>query len=360
MFSAYLRRTFEKVEGLYEAFMDFSAKFPDEDACRTYVLMGILSQGNLVCQNCGILNHHDDARVRSFPCSKCKKLIWITAGTTFEQVEFFRPWVAAQHLMEADVRVNAFQLSRLLETHYHTAYGVLKTINFKLADRMPADAQTAPSAAFAAVFFRRSRETPAGCHPVEEERRAQERAYGKQGQKNNPNRKSSRRRSAQPHPSPDLLPEMSGDEQKVFSFIGTEPIHFDRLCELSDLPAPSLSVLLMSLQLKNAVRNEVGNRYMREDFVSLVHSRETAQGANPANSKSQVTVKAILKHIRGMYQGISRKYLQLYVANFLFYEQLEEWKDGGLLKLLITSKKVKYEEILAFVTDLHVSVVPTS
>lgn len=359
MYSSYLKRTFEKVEGLYEAFLAFCARFPDEAACRSHVLHAILRLGKIICQNCNFPNQHEDASQRSFRCAKCKKLVWITAGTNFEQVELFRPWLAAQWLMEAGIKVNPFQLSKLFECNYSTAHTISKTINYQLASLMSEDSQSVPSAAFAAAFYRRSRETPAGEHPVEEERRAQDLA-AERHQKSKAKSDSSMRRFLQPQAATEVnaTVELSDDEQRVFSFIDGEPIHFDSLCELTDLPAENLSVLLMSLVLKNAIRNEFGDKYTRQNLVTLLRSDVWPKTAISSKSSSSGKVKAILKHIRAMYQGISRKYLQLYVANFLFFENLEDWRGGKLLDLLIKTRKVKYDRILEYVTELQVSIAP--
>ncbi|HIA51312.1 MAG TPA: hypothetical protein EYN91_04390 [Candidatus Melainabacteria bacterium] len=349
----YSRETlFSRVDGLKEVFEAFLAEFGDEDFCRDYVLAMVVETNVMRCNHCGTSNKPTVIEDRNFPCIKCKRPIWITAGTMFEQVEYFQSWLAAFRLHEKKIILNPFQFHILLGIHYNTAYTMFKQLNKELSEMLTDCSRTVPSSAFVSVFYRRSRETPAGEPPVSEERRARQLAE-------KPLLMKRKRKVRQPMPSMQQTPlDLNEREKLVYSETSATPISFELLCKNTDLPVPELSSVLTMLELKGALNRLPGDNYERADFQTLVAAKDLSVDRAVVDKGQRRSIKSFIEFIKSKYQGISRKYLQLYVGPHLLNESVEGLKDGTLLTAFIKRKKITSKEILDFVTDLQVAIFP--
>ena len=267
----------------------------------------------------------------------------------FEQVEIFQPYLAAFWLMERDIKINPFQFQILANIpSYNTAHKLFKLIALKLTEFLVDDTRLVASAAFVSVYTRRSRETPAGEPPVAEEARARRKADN--------NTPAKRKKDTQP-PGPAVQPqalELGQIEKNVFATMSATPLSFDEIYGKSGISAGELSATLMFLELKGAIKSLPGDRFELSDAHIAKLPVDTAVDDKPA----RVAVKSIIKFIRALYQGVSRKYLQLYIGFYLFYESIDRWKKGTLLSTFIKSKKTGYDEILKYVTNLQVAINP--
>jgi len=350
MYSRRVEKLFAKIEGLKQVFEEFVSEYPDEAVCRATVLSYVAENKVLIWNYCGTQNRPTAVQERDFPCDVCKRPVWVTAGTGFEQVELFRPWLAWFRLQERGIVLNAFQFHDLLEIPYFTAYKMSKQIHMKLCEILADPNRTAPSSAFSSIFYRRSRETPAGEHPVSEEKRARLLVEKR-------SESISRRKVEQETPAliqPEF--ELSDKERLVFSAIVDAPISFGLLLRNTKLPVSQLSSVLTMMELKGALSRLPGDNYERADLLRISANASLESAVTEKNDKT--TIKSLIKFVRAKYQGISRKYLQLYAAPFLFSEGLESWKEGALLDLFVRSKKIPYREILEYVSELQVAVFP--
>ncbi len=350
MYGRRVEKLFSKIEGLKQVFEEFVDEYPNEAVCRAAVLSYVAENKVLICNFCGTQNRPKVVQERDFPCEVCKRPVWVTAGTGFEQVELFRPWLAWFRLQERGIVLNAFQFHDLLEIPYFTAYKMSKQIHMKLCEILADPNRTAPSSAFSSIFYRRSRETPAGEHPVSEEKRARLLVEKR-------SESISKRKVVQMTPlaiQPEF--ELSDKEKLVFSEIVDAPISFGLLLRNTELPVSQLSSVLTMMELKGAVSRLPGDVYERADLVPI---RANASLVDAEAGKSdKTTIKSLIEFVRAKYGGISRKYLQLYAAPFLLSEGLESWKEGALLDIFVRSKKIPYREILEYVTDLQVAIYP--
>jgi DNA processing protein len=55
------------------------------------------------------------------------------------------------------------------------------------------------------------------------------------------------------------MPELERDEAALYAALSAEPAHIDELIEKTGLPAASVSGLLLSLELKGAIRQLPGH-----------------------------------------------------------------------------------------------------
>lgn len=353
MFNRRIQKLFDEIEGLQESFARFEAEFPDETVATAFALAWVVKVRKITCSLCGTPNKPKEIHDRKFPCSNCKKPVWITAGTMFEKVTYFRPWLAAFWLLERGIKINPWEFHDLLGIHSHTADAIFKQVSLRLLMLLlQGPSAVVPSSVFLPIFHRRSRETPAGEPPAAEETRARELA-----------KKQSQPTTQQfvPHLKPIVShsePVLDENEKLTLGSISTTPISFDQLCGRVALSVGDLSAALISLELKGAVFRLPGDRYVRENLQSLVAANSLHLDSIVPDKGAQATVKAFIKYIRTRHQGVSRKYVQLYIPLFDLLENHQNWKKGTLLKLAINSKKIRYEDIRDFVTDLQVAIFP--
>lgn len=57
--------------------------------------------------------------------------------------------------------------------------------------------------------------------------------------------------------------KLSDCEKKFLTYISTEPLHIDKITELTDLPLSKVNEILLTLELKNIIREIEGKRYIR-------------------------------------------------------------------------------------------------
>ena len=57
--------------------------------------------------------------------------------------------------------------------------------------------------------------------------------------------------------------ELTDYEQKLLKYISIEPLHIDEITELAVLPFAKVSEALLSLELKNLIREVEGKRFIR-------------------------------------------------------------------------------------------------
>lgn len=258
-----VEKLFAKIKGLKQVFDEFVAEYPNEAVCRATVLSYVAENKALICNYCGTQNRPTVVQERDFPCEVCKKPVWVTAGTGFEQVELFRPWLAWFRLQERGIVLNAFQFHDLLEIPYFTAYKMSKQIHMKLCEILADPNRTAPSSAFASIFYRRSRETPAGEHPVSEEKRARQLVERRS--------ESISKRKIEQVTQLAVQPkfELSDREKLVLSEIIDAPISFGLLLKNTQLPVSQLSSVLTMMELKGAVSRLPGDNYERVDLLRI-------------------------------------------------------------------------------------------
>jgi hypothetical protein len=138
--------------------------------------------------------------------------------------------------------------------------------------------------------------------------------------------------------------------QPVYECLGSTPIDADGLLEHLNRPIEELNASLTLLELDGLAERVNGNCYIlsrnatREKVNLLTYEPE-----------SSLLVAAILDFICSKFHGISRKYLQFYVALHWYYSAKSRWPRGSLLEACCRFRPVKYAEILAYVSPAVIS-----
>ena len=279
----------------------FQRCFPDGGKCR-----------------CGNSKVERDSGSRSFECNNCGFVTWFTAGTMFHQVKKLRPRLLYDTLLENGVSISASQFSRIVGIDTKTAREIFGKFTTVIESDMNAQVVSVPSSLFAETFLRRSFVTPAGEHPAHEQK-AMEEAKGKLHSAAEPYSFS------EPDQAPQLDPieaalnraakpagTLAESMRKVYSILLYEKaLHFDYLCNQTDLKPGELSACLTLLEIEALINRQPGDWYQRNGMLRAALGQDN-QYEN--SEKIESAVASSIVFIRRTFDGIARKYLQKYLA----------------------------------------------
>lgn len=316
---------------------EFDTMNADERICEALSLQWCCKIGFVVCAHC---DHHQittgEIR-RMYLCQRCSKEIWVTAGTFFDHVRKFRPYLATIFLYERGVILSVSSLSKLLGISLSMAALISKKIALLVSEILRSSKRDVQSSMLSSLVCRRTTETPQRQHPVAEEVEVQKSlsllAEKRQKKTSNP-------------------PELSLIESQVLELLSETPISFSEICERMRLDCPTASATIVFLELRELATCLPGDKYIRsmQSKQDVKHAYERRKNAN----KHSAITHSFIKFVEERYQGVGRKYLQLYVALFWIFIDRKRWGPDTILNFCARSRHVPYRKILDFVTAAHV------
>jgi len=357
-------------EALQRAWLKLMAPYPQGADCFEELFKSHIDGERRSCRYCG--NHDLEKKYggRYGWCNHCKKKTWFTSGTFFEGIRVPHAYLGAILLKENGWSFNASDLEALADVAYSTAWQIEKKITMVIDHdiKSEADALSVSSALFHDAICKRSIETPANGHPVAEQDEIERRQSDLGTADQMP--KASAPTSAPPTGADPLISapsgrELSEDEKKILSFLSVNPIHIDELFRLAEVPAGNLGSILCVLELEGVIERMPGELYVlyaASQHTPTNNRRRTEQMSGGADVSLEVamTVGSIVDFVRREFHGVSRKYLQLFIAAHWCYVDRARWSAGALMAACSRFPAVKYSDIRAFVTPLMVNASPCS
>ena len=366
-------------ESLKFYWKQFTAEFATEADCLEELYRRAAEEGLLKCRSCGSADIQRKYGARVGRCRGCKKQTWLTAGTFFHRMREARPWLAAIWLMEHGVSFNSMRYQKLVDIAYSSALSIFKKVTTVIQSQMGEDAVAVPSSCFSCLVCRRSRETPARAHPIAEQ---EEIEMGVDRDRAHPVAATSGHGTAESEFACDLggepeatamsrmgteveddasTVELCELEKKVCGFLSADAIHFDDLYERTGVPVGNLSAALTMLEIAGVATRMPGDWY-----VSCITEGKGKPNGNAQQSGSGLdcpveateAVVAIIRFVREGFQGISRKYLQHYLAAHWCHVDRVRWQSKALLQACLRSRCIRYDEILEYVSPVMVRISP--
>lgn len=329
-------------------------EFPTEQDCVDYIGKHLKGESYLVCDGCGSKQSGERELQRGFRCCYCKKFSWITAGSFFHGIKQVRVWLYALQLFEKGIFISAMALREITGVAYSTAASIVKKLQVVIETNMSADSLTVPSGDFYQVINKRSRETPARRHPYAEQTELELQSLAPAEDHGRQDGGAS---------SPPAGTQLEGNEKLVFQFLSDEFICFDELCELTGLCAGEISAALIMLEMAEIITRGAGDRYALNKQPSRPASEAQAAsegGRYELAEKENGLFKQAVKFIESTYQGISRKYLQWYLAAFWCASDRLRWgQTDSLLRACCQSDHISPSDIRDYVSPLLVKLAPT-
>lgn len=343
---------------------EFESLIPDNLAALEFVLAKLFQHKMITCP-CGNDSQesfvHRDLRV--LICLNCSRKIRFMAATRFRYCKQLKAWLGAIFLKERRVLVTSYRLTRLCNIASATAHNIVTTLGLHIHQELEQNfgkaAPTAPLNAFLELLFKRSLISCSLKHPTEppnedelEEFRA---ANGKKTKK----KERQQNFSSGPDFSEERNDESSAndlaeDEKLILDLIGLTPISQDSLCERSGMAAARVSSALVMLELSGLIQALPGNLFIRNK------QSKSRACAKPFDQTVLAIAERAYSTIEAIYGGVSRKYLQLYLAAFWCHQDGLRWAEDSLLKILLHGEPIQIPEILSYVSPLLVSLPPTA
>jgi hypothetical protein len=330
---------------LKSLWQQFNSKFPTEEDCVAELSRQLFYPHGARCPNC--LSQDIILRQfgRIFKCGYCKKTTWVTARTFFERIRSARPWLGAMWLMDHGLSFSALRFHKLAGIAYSSALNMLKKLRMVIQKQIESTSIAVPSAFFTQSMRKRSRETPARGHPVAEQEELERQSLDDA---------SMSASSGVPVQEPVGVSELCGLEKELYEILPTEPADFDSLCELSGRDPGELSAALLLLELRGLARCMLGNLCVRAAPAEQQDAGESAGGGDSVEKWTKTLVAGVIVHLDVTFRGISRKYLQNYLAAYWCHVDRTRWYPGSLLEECCRSHAISYRMLLACVSPLLV------
>jgi hypothetical protein len=302
-----------------------------------------------LCSHCGHNQMDKRDGGRAAACKRCKKETWFTAGTFLHGVKLPQQLFAALWVYSRGVRFNSRMYSMVAGIAYDTAWTTVKKVNLLMDGYLEELIPAVPSELFFSVIFRRTRLTPAKKHPNEEDEhgdntkpKAKYESTSGSGVDNFPGDASSH----------DFGEGLAETERKVYQAISTDSLHFDHLCQSTGVSARDMAAVLTFLELSELIERLPGEFYRRRRLTNqkFVHQRATGDAILAAG--------AAMEFISETFHGVSKKYLQLYLAAHWCWLDRKRWTIEALLKECLRQGKITKGRIRAYVSPHIVRVYP--
>lgn len=327
------------------ALRKFEKKFATEEVCMELLLSRLLKSSK--CKACRGNNLRRISRSRDYYCNSCGDISSLTAGTAFAGVRKAGPHLKLIWLLERGFTFNCFQIHKHLGIAYSTCLSILKKLSKVIQDKMEPLAKKVDSAAFLTLFKKRSRLTPANEHPQAEQRIANLKVHeAKKAQFNLDNT----------NPNLQRIENLSEFDRKIYDLISKEKIHLDYILYGLNLSYDELASPLYELENKGLIERLPADYYIVRE-IDYSKNSENA-GGERYSKKMKKRIADCKTFIREKFDGISRKYLQNYLAIFWCMHDQKTWGRNKLFEACSQSGEISLHQILMYETPLEVSFVP--
>lgn len=134
----------------------------DDDAAEA-LYQSMIESSQTIC-GCSVFNICHKRGARFYTCNQCRADYWLTSGTALDGVVRLRAWLAAIFFKDHGFVISAARLARLAGVAPSTAQKIHKTLALVICDEM-SEVESISASWFQQIIFKRSRQTPAECHP---------------------------------------------------------------------------------------------------------------------------------------------------------------------------------------------------
>lgn len=323
----------EILERLWEK---FNLEFPENEDVLEEMYKRAFEADSINCRSCGATDFERRRGDRVGKCNSCGKSMWMFADTFFcgMRTKTATAWLAAIYFKEHGQLFSASMFHTIVGVAQSTAHGIIKRIEIVQASLMQNDAALVASSNFMRVFCKRSRETPAREHP-----RAEEDVVSREEQYHHSDDANDQRG----HFAENF--DMEEDTQKIFHCLSGSPLSTEDLCQATGLATRDVSSALSYLELSGFIERLPGDRHVRCKNVA------TKMEGSSCNEEIRHALSHFLQTAMENWHGISRKYLQLYLASYSGQLHQRKWSDKRLLSECIRFGPVKYDDILTYVSS---------
>ena len=313
----------------------FLEDFPSEAHCLAE-LIALLGNSEPICSYCGRKAASIEFGLRYTKCACCKRLVWATAGTFFENIRCPRAWLGALFLLGAGVPINAGDLQRLAGIARSSASNIIQKILMVITEEMIDVAQVF-SSEFETIIYKRSRETPARQHP--------------RAEIDNLSDSANCQLQGGATPPPVDTAELGIEEKLLFEEIWDQPIHFDVLIDRTGLPVGKASACVVMLEFYRLIERLPGEWYIRRAPKQI----KAPPAACAAGADMEKVIENANEFIRDIFKGVSRKFLQNYLSAYWCWADRGQWTFMQLASACVQHRWISDKDVRNYVSPAWVS-----
>lgn len=299
------RKEKSKFAKLYPA---FCKEFPDEEHC-----VRMLSQQRMKkiipCKKCKGTKFVHTNTYKQYYCENCGQEYFTFAGTYFERCTYFRARVAAIWFKQRKIRPSPLEFAQYFGMALSTAQDILNNVGFISLEKMnERETETLSSSEFLEIYCRRSLQTPAREHPRAEQKELDDHF-----------------KEIDQTTDEAFNVELDETELLVLDELSTEQgKNVDDLISKTSLEFSDILMALSQLQFKGLV-----------DFTAEQLFKRKKKIPKPNNNEAQKKfIDKFTESIKNKCHRISRKYIQVYLADAWATEQDDIWTDEFMAELL--------------------------
>jgi hypothetical protein len=314
----------ETIHALYKRMLEL---FPTEKDCLEVLIRLII--GVVICNHCRSKNLQRSGDDRSALCLDCRKTTWLTARTFISGIKKKRAWLMALIYRGHGIPINASELSRVVKVATSSADNMLKKIDAVFSGEMESIGIKLDSRQFSEVVFRRSTQSPTNQHPLAELDEIDQRNALLQKQ-------------VQP-------PTLSPDEELIHKLLSDQPTPINSLITASGLPIGQTLATLTMLELAGLAKALPGDNYTKR--IPVAQRKKISK-------KTKDILGRNLRLIRSTYQGISRRYLQYFLASCWSILDRSRWHFQAFLLACRRFGPITDAQVLSYVSPDAVLMAP--
>jgi predicted transcriptional regulator len=283
-------------------------------------------------------------------CRKCNKKISITAGTIFERMRSARPYLVPMLLIERGISFNARQLHRLVGIAYSSAWEIFQKMMHVVSQVMIEKGIAVSSFDFNEVICKRSTETEARKHPSTEQEEVRMQLVERASKESIDHIIESKislflkpRTEAIPSgdtdsqetilirsPNHDQGSPVCSTEKVIYKLLSSQPTSIDQLAAATGFETKVVSAGVTMLELAQLIKCVPAGLFVRSNEALVAALSPTPPDANVVSE-----VNRAIDFIRRHFHGVSRKYLQNYLAAYWCSVDRARWHNGALFKLCL-------------------------
>ncbi|MBS1957080.1 MAG: hypothetical protein JST89_23015 [Cyanobacteria bacterium SZAS-4] len=296
-------------------------RFPTDQDCFDELIKHIVVK----CNRCQSKRVEIKVGRRDALCLQCNRKTWITAKTFFNAVKKPRIYLVAIIAMGSGIIFNGAELARAATIAVSSAQHVIKRVSSVLIELMAQACVGTLSSEFAPCVIRRSTESPAKNHTHAEFDEVEKQLH-------------TQRSNEQA-----VLDTLGDDEKTVYSLFQDQPISVSELELKSGLKPGQLTAALTMLEIELLIQKSEGTSYVRLKQIAKPTVTSSSKQLNRFIRKN-------LRLIRKCFKGVSRKYLQIYLATCWCLLDRSTWTVQNLLKACANSKPISTQDLIEYVS----------
>ncbi|MDX2106887.1 MAG: hypothetical protein SFY67_10840 [Candidatus Melainabacteria bacterium] len=320
------------------AWRKFQQTFPSDEHCLEKIISGLVKIGwEFTCSRCFSKALKRKFGERRYFCSDCHYKGWILAGTFFEFIRKSRLWLGAIWLFENGIQINAWQFHRLADCAYSTALMIFRKIGFVLNENLESyeNAKKTLSENFLSLFWKRSNQTPRGEHPVMEQDCCDQLDMLTNEESIDLTEKNE---------------QLTEEQNAIMRLVSENKVHFDQICSSLQLLSGQIMGELTLLELDDLIERHPGNFFTQKSKKSTKELNNILREAKLPRQQ----IDAFCDFVKSQIHGISRKYLQVYLAIFWCVEDRKRWSSEKLLQACCRSNFKSSRLLFQYVTPFEV------